>query len=212
MANLKITQLATGTAISSDIIAFVDDPEGTPETKKTAISSLPVITKTEGGSIVPTSDSTSVFSIYGSDGTTEYLRVDTDTNDCLYSTKSYSNGVTGGSTRTMIMNPDGELGYNSSSMRYKQDVEDMGIISRKIYDLRPVTFRYKETPQYLDYGLIAEEVAKVFPDTLIYKDGEIDSYNSNFLVFVLLNEVIEHHKEIEKLEERIKKLETKLGG
>ena len=52
----------------------------------------------------------------------------------------------------------------------------MGDASSKLFDLRPVTFYYK--PAYddgshlLQYGLIAEEVAKIYPDMVVYdKDG-----------------------------------------
>ena len=53
----------------------------------------------------------------------------------------------------------------------------MGDTSNKLLQLRPVTFLYK--PEYddgshaLQYGLIAEEVAKVYPEMVGYdKDGQ----------------------------------------
>ncbi len=58
----------------------------------------------------------------------------------------------------------GQLGIAPSSRRYKQDICDMGEDSRVLQSLRPVAFRY--TPNVdasgaLQYGLIAEEVAKL---------------------------------------------------
>ena len=53
----------------------------------------------------------------------------------------------------------------SSSWRFKKDIATMEKSSEAILSLRPVTFHYKTdtkgTPQF---GLIAEEVAKLNPD------------------------------------------------
>lgn len=44
----------------------------------------------------------------------------------------------------------------------------MKVVSEMLFQLRPVTFRYKESYENgatpLDYGLIAEDVAEVFPE------------------------------------------------
>ena len=62
------------------------------------------------------------------------------------------------------MSPGGQLGTAPSSERFKKDIATMENASEVILSLRPVTFHYKsdtkETPQF---GLIAEEVAKVNP-------------------------------------------------
>ncbi|MGE0683330.1 MAG: tail fiber domain-containing protein [Candidatus Binatia bacterium] len=53
----------------------------------------------------------------------------------------------------------------ASSARYKQDIEAMRERSAGVYQLRPVMFRYTEDPENRrQYGLIAEEVAKVYPE------------------------------------------------
>jgi hypothetical protein len=63
--------------------------------------------------------------------------------------------------------------------------------SAKLSQLHPVTFRYKTdasaTPQY---GLIAEEVAKVYPELVIRDEkGRIDGVRYDELAPMLLNEV-----------------------
>jgi hypothetical protein len=41
----------------------------------------------------------------------------------------------------------------------------MGVRSRGLFELRPVTLRYRQDPRFVrQYGLIAEEVAKVYPE------------------------------------------------
>jgi trimeric autotransporter adhesin len=78
----------------------------------------------------------------------------------------------------------------ASSARYKRDIHDMGERSQGLYQLRPVTFRYKQdTPGPRQYGLIAEEVVKVYPE-LVTKgaDGKVESVQYHELIPMLLNE------------------------
>ena len=75
-------------------------------------------------------------------------------------------GVTtqSGTTAPVIVSDTGQLGTVASSERFKKDIATMDKASEAILSLRPVRFHYKtdtrETPQF---GLIAEEVAKVNP-------------------------------------------------
>ena len=68
----------------------------------------------------------------------------------------------------------GKLGIVMSSARYKRDVHDMGDASDRLMKLRPVTFHYKnDSTNTLQYGLVAEEVAKLYPDLASYgADGK----------------------------------------
>src|SRR5260370_28001726 len=68
----------------------------------------------------------------------------------------------------------GQLGTASSSRRFKTDIKPIDEASESILGLKPVSFRYKvhkdSTPQF---GLIAEDVAEVNPNLVIYDaDGE----------------------------------------
>jgi DNA-directed RNA polymerase specialized sigma54-like protein len=74
--------------------------------------------------------------------------------------------------------------------------------SEALFALKPVTFRYKKqldatgTPQF---GLVAEEVAKVNPD-LVYRDNEGKIYSVRYEAVnaMLLNEFIKEHRTVEK--------------
>ncbi len=86
----------------------------------------------------------------------------------------------------------------SSSRRFKDKIADMGDSSSKLFQLRPVSFFYK--PQYddgtraLQYGLIAEEVAKVYPEMAVYdKDGQPSGVKYQLLAPMLLNELQKEH-------------------
>ncbi len=86
-------------------------------------------------------------------------------------------GSTSSGGIAVYVNSNGQLGTSTSSLRFKEQVRDMGDSTNALMKLRPVTFLYK--PEYatgertLQYGLIAEEVAKVYPELVAYdKDGQ----------------------------------------
>jgi hypothetical protein len=90
----------------------------------------------------------------------------------------------------VLVSSTGQLGTVSSSRRYKTDIETMADTSAMLAKLRPVTFRYKQ-PQDgahpLQYGLIAEEVAHVFPDLAVFnKDGSAETVKYHLLPNFLL--------------------------
>lgn len=83
------------------------------------------------------------------------------------------------------------LGCIKSSARYKRDIRDMGDASDKLMKLRPVTFQYKEDSDGIQqYGLIAEEVQKVYPELVIEgEDGRPETVEYQVLPAMLLNEL-----------------------
>ena len=77
----------------------------------------------------------------------------------------FGSGVTGTAAAVVVSNT-GQLGIVTSSARYKRDIHNMDAASSNLMKLRPVTFRYKDDPTGgRQYGLIAEEVARVYPGT-----------------------------------------------
>jgi Chaperone of endosialidase len=93
------------------------------------------------------------------------------------------------------------LGVLPSSARYKKDIQPLGNRSDSIWQLHPVTFRYKQDPQgERQYGLIAEEVAKVYPELVVRGDkGEIESVQYRALIPLMLNEMQRQHVAIAEL-------------
>jgi hypothetical protein len=89
-----------------------------------------------------------------------------------------------------VINGAGQLGTLTSSIRYKRDVHDMGDASDRLMKLRPVTFRYKADPTTQQYGLIAEEVAKVYSELVVDgADGKPQTVAYHLLPAMLLNEL-----------------------
>jgi hypothetical protein len=115
----------------------------------------------------------------------------------------------------VLVNSNGQLGVLLSSQRYKEDIHDMGNASDALMRLRPVTFRYKHTTENgrkaLNYGLVAEEVAKVYPELVVYGEkGQVESIQYHEFAALLLNELQKQHETIQQLEERVAALETLL--
>ena len=102
-----------------------------------------------------------------------------------------------GDSIPVIIDSDGNLGTGPSAARFKEDIKPMDPkVSEAILKLNPVTFHYKggdtkkahDTPQF---GLIAEEVAKVNPDLVVRgKDCEIYTLRYDAVNAMLLNEFI----------------------
>jgi hypothetical protein len=107
-------------------------------------------------------------------------------------------------------------GCGPSSRRFKDQIADMGDHSSKLFQLRPVTFFYK--PQYddgshlLQYGLIAEEVAKVYPEMVAYdKDGQPYTVKYQLLAPMLLNEVQKQQKVVTAQQQQIEQMQQRLS-
>ncbi len=118
-------------------------------------------------------------------------------------TATYVAGISGrtvGGGSLVVVNNKGQLGVVLSSARYKDDIQDMGERSAKLAQLRPVTFKYKTDPDgERQYGLIAEEVARVYPDLVVHGEhGEVESVQYHQLIPMLLNEVQKEQKQIKE--------------
>jgi hypothetical protein len=133
-------------------------------------------------------------------------------------------GVTTGAANAVavLIDSNGQLGTGNSSRRYKFDIASMGDATDGLMRLRPVTFRYlahgNNAP--LQYGLIAEEVAEVYPELVAGdKEGQPETVMYQFLAPMLLNELQKEHrrndeqqKTIDRLEQRLQALERVVGG
>ncbi len=125
-------------------------------------------------------------------------------------------GVTMGSGVPVYINSNGQLGTLTSSQKYKEDIRDMGDTTSALMQLRPVTFRYKaeydKGERSLQYGLIAEEVAKVYPDLVAYNpDGTPYTVRYQYLSSMLLNELQKQYTRAQTQEQRIAELEQRIA-
>lgn len=90
----------------------------------------------------------------------------------------------------------------NSSIRYKENIVDLEFATEKLEQLRPVRYNKIGTEQE-EIGLIAEEVAEIYPEVVTYnEEGQPDGVNYTRLSVILL-------KSVQELTERINKLENK---
>jgi len=93
----------------------------------------------------------------------------------------------------------------------------MDTASEAIYPLKPVSFRYHkeyDAIQTLAFGLIAEEVAEVYPDLLGRNpQGDAESVRYEQIDAMLLNEFLKEHRafleeqvQMERLERQVEAL------
>ena len=112
-----------------------------------------------------------------------------------------------------MVSPNGKLATVSSSARYKTAIEDMGDATADLINLRPVVFNYKSHPTAKrEYGLIAEEVQKHYPDIVISKDGQAETVQYQYIPVMLLNEWQKDHHMLSVLEGKNKLLEDTVQG
>ncbi|AHF00118.1 hypothetical protein THITH_09840 [Thioalkalivibrio paradoxus ARh 1] len=111
----------------------------------------------------------------------------------------------------------------TSSERHKQNIEAIGDPGAALQRLRGVRFTWKESGQ-ASLGLIAEEVAEVFPELVTRGDegGLVEALNYSALVPVLIEgfktqqaeltsyqaEVAAQRDQIDRLERRLAELEA----
>lgn len=136
-------------------------------------------------------------------------------------TKAFIAGIsgvtTGGTGAAVVVDSNGQLGIVSSSRRFKYDIKNMDNSTEKLLQLRPVTFRYKQAQNDgahpLQYGLIAEEVADVYPELVQYdpKSGEPNTVLYHVLPSMLLNAFQKEHRRVEGQAQQIQSLQEQLA-
>jgi len=129
------------------------------------------------------------------------IRIGTQTPTALQS-NTYIAGIFNNTSVTsgleVVVDSTGQLGVVGSSERFKTAIAPMGSNTAKLQQLRPVTFHYKADPQdTLRYGLIAEEVATVYPELVVRdQNGRIDGVRYDELAPMLLNEMQQQQQKI----------------
>ncbi|MFI5398373.1 MAG: tail fiber domain-containing protein [Candidatus Binatia bacterium] len=112
----------------------------------------------------------------------------------------YLAGIGAGVGNVVQVTSQGQLTFQGSSARFKEDIQDMGDATRGLLKLRPVRFHYKkdiDPSGVAQYGLVAEEVAKVYPDLVAYDEqGRPLAVRYQSLAPMLLNELQKQQRQI----------------
>jgi hypothetical protein len=121
-------------------------------------------------------------------------------------TATFIAGISGTAVvgNTVVVNSFGQLGTVTSSGRFKKEIKPIDKASEVIPALKPVSFQYRSDPKGTpQFGLIAEEVAKVNPDLVLRdRNGEIYGVRYEAVNAMLLNQFLKQHKAL--LEEQRK--------
>jgi hypothetical protein len=123
--------------------------------------------------------------------------------------------IVGTDPDSVTITSSGRLGRgNVSSRRYKHDIKPMEKTSEALYALKPVSFRYNkeyDATQTLAYGLIAEEVAEVYPDLVGRNpEGQPESVRYQQINAMLLNEFLKEHRKVQEQQKEIDTLRAEL--
>ncbi len=100
----------------------------------------------------------------------------------------------------VLIDSNGQMGTQSSAVRFKREIKPMDKTSESILSLTPVTFHYKsDKTNRPEFGLIAEEVAKVNSD-LVERDAKDEIYTVRYdaVNAMLLNEFLKEHRKVEE--------------
>ncbi len=118
----------------------------------------------------------------------------------------------GGTIKPVYINSTGRLGTQppASSRRFKTNIKPMDKSSEALLALKPVTFHYKnDEVSTAQFGLIAEEVAKVSPELVVRDDdGEIYTVRYEAVNAMLLNEFLKERRKNGEQEKTIAALKS----
>lgn len=142
----------------------------------------------QGGYYVLTGSNTIEIGSMGAFADNNLIRIGTEGTQ----TKAYIAGIADAQITgaAVYVTSSGQLGVLASSERYKTGIAPLGSDTDKLMQLRPVRFHLKTDPNgAVQYGLIAEEVDKVYPE-LVIRDatGKIQGVRYDELAPMLLNE------------------------
>ncbi|MDQ6891923.1 MAG: tail fiber domain-containing protein [Acidobacteriota bacterium] len=125
-------------------------------------------------------------------------------------TRTFLAGVRGVQTGmadalSVVIDSQGQLGMINSSAAAKREIRDIDAASSAVLSLRPVSFFYRNDEVGIrQYGLVAEEVASVFPELVQFSpSGAPETVRYQFLPPLLLGELQKQSRAIHALEETI---------
>lgn len=118
---------------------------------------------------------------------------------------AYFESLASGTGTQLSITAQGQVVIESSSSRYKDNITNWDIDTEKLYSLQPKSFIWNEQSGCegtKDYGLLAEDVARVFPEAVTYKNGIVQSWDERKLIVALLALLKDQQYRILQLEEK----------
>lgn len=137
----------------------------------------------------------------------------------LYCTTVYNTSVSYGAYKSVWVNVDGQLGFVSSSKRYKQNIVKSDIDADAVLAIEVVNYRYKNAVKALgdeapvEIGVIAEQLAAVPGlEKFVFYDaeGKPEGVNYDRIVLAVIPQLQAQAERIKTLEDRLLALEEKV--
>ena len=114
----------------------------------------------------------------------------------------YNLSASAGTNAARYSTATGQLTYDTSSARYKDNIRDSGYGLSDVLKLKSRMFEYKEDNR-TDIGLIAEEVISHIPELVgLDKSGQADSISYDRFVSVLVKAIQELKAELDTLKNK----------
>ena len=95
----------------------------------------------------------------------------------------------------------------TSARKFKDNIVPLDSQIDNIGKLNPVSFNWKKDNKQ-DIGLIAEEVAEVYPEMVRYEADEVTGVNYSKLTAILIKAMQEQQKQIDELKVEITTLKS----
>jgi hypothetical protein len=123
------------------------------------------------------------------------------------SNKSYFNALgTGAGTYALkLTSSTGEMTYDTSSARYKDNIRDSKYGLADVLKIQSRQFEYKDTGNS-DVGFIAEEMVDIVPELVaIDKEGRPDAVSYDRMTSILVKAIQELKAEVDSLKQQLGK-------
>jgi hypothetical protein len=183
----------------------------------TAVGSFALANKTTGDNNIALGGSAGI-NVTNANSVIAIGTVGADISNSCFIGQIYTNvqPIVGTDPDSVTITSAGRLGRgNVSSRRYKHDIKPMEKASEALYALKPVSFRYHkeyDASQTIAFGLIAEEVAEVYPDLVGRNpEGQPESVRYEQINAMLLNEFLKEHRRGEEQDCKIQEQETTIA-
>jgi hypothetical protein len=122
---------------------------------------------------------------------------------------AWNNNITS-ERRSVWMTDTGQLGHTASSRKFKKEIKNTAMKLEDVLKLRVTDFKYKASPDHIETGMIAEEVAETGLEFLVSRneDGTPHGVHYEMLSLAVLALAQEQQKQIEALTARVVELEN----
>jgi len=115
-----------------------------------------------------------------------------------------TSGNSAGTGTTLVIDGNGDIKPFSSSLRYKNSIENYSKGLDELNKLNPVTFKYNGE-EIINAGFIAEDLDDLGFNEYVYKnaDGQPESIRYETMVALLVNAIKEQQQQIDELKAKV---------